>query len=262
MSNGEQSEGVVGVGMFVAAYVDERGADNTLEALKQAKKHEQFYYDDAAVVRRSAEGKVHIKETGDMSGGKGAGIGALIGGVVGILGGPAGVALGAGAGAAIGGIAAHGDAGFDQDSLKEIGAALPSGSSALAVTTSQDFVEAVRKQRSDEQTLTMARDIATEINTRLNARQDVLMAMVITEEGVAASEVVSSPSEVAVFGIAATDEGVVAGRAVATEEGEAYEVVAATEEGVVYEGAVITDEGATVVNAVITPADEDDGDEE
>jgi uncharacterized membrane protein len=260
-TNVEQSEGTAGVGLFVAAYVDERGADQTLEALKQAKKSGEFYYDDAAVVRRSAEGKVHIKETGDMSTGKGAGIGALIGGVIGLLGGPAGVALGAGAGAAVGGIAAHGDAGFDQDSLEEIGAALPSGSSALAVTTSQDFVEAVRKQAPDEQTLTVASNIAAEISDRLNARQDVLMAMVLTEDGVAASKVVSSPSEVAVFGIVATDEGVVAGQAVATEAGAAYEVAAATDEGAAYEAAVVTDEGAAVVDAVITPADEDDSDE-
>jgi len=258
----EQSEGTAGVGLFVAAYVDERGADQTLEALKQAKKKGEFYYDDAAVVRRSAEGKVHIKETGDMSTGKGAGIGALIGGVIGLLGGPAGVVLGAGAGAAIGGVAAHGDAGFDNDSLKEIGAALPSGTSALVATTSKDFVEAVRKEAPDEATLTIAADIAAEISDRLNARQDVLMAMVLTEDGVAASKVVSSPSEVAVFGIVATEDGVVAGQAVATEDGAAYEVVAATEEGVAYEGAVITDEGAAVVDAVITPAEEDEAGED
>jgi len=260
-TNVEQSEGVAGVGLFVAAYVDERGADNTLEAMKHAKKQGEFFYDDAAVVRRSAEGKVHIKETGDMTTGKGAGIGALIGGVIGLLGGPAGVALGATAGAAVGGIAAHGDAGFDNDSLKEIGAALPSGSSALAVTTSKDFVEAVRKQAPDKATLTIASDIAGEISARLNARQDVLMAMVLTEEGVAASEVVSSPSEVAVFGIVATEEGVVAAQAVVTEEGAAYEVVAETDEGVAIEEGVVTDEGAVVVDAVITPAEEDDADE-
>jgi len=260
-TNVEQSEGVAGVGLFVAAYVDERGADNTLEALKQAKKQDQFYYDDAAVVRRSAEGKVHIKETGDMSTGKGAGIGALIGGVIGLLGGPGGVVLGAGAGAAIGGIAAHGDAGFDNDSLEEIGAALPSGTSALVVTTSQDFVEAVRKQAPDEDTLTVASSIAAEISDRLNARQDVLMAMVLTEEGVAATKVVSSPSEVAVFGIAITDDGVVAGQAVVTEDGAAYEVAAATDEGAAYEAGVVTDEGAAVVDAVATPVEDDDGDE-
>jgi uncharacterized membrane protein len=213
--------GVAGVGLFVAAYVDERGADQALADLKQAQREGAFYYDDAAVVRRDAEGKVHINETGDMSTGKGAGIGALIGGVLGLLGGPAGVVLAAGAGAAIGGIAAHGDAGFDNATLKEIGGALPAGTSALAVTTSQDFVEMVREEATDEETLTLARDIATEISDQLNARKDVLMAMAITEAGVAATKVVSSPSELAVFGIAASEKGVVARAGVATPEGAA-----------------------------------------
>jgi uncharacterized membrane protein len=231
MSDETTNEGVAGVGLLVAAYVDERGADNALEQLKRAKKADQFYYDDAAVVRRSAEGKVHVKETGDMSTGKGAAIGGLVGGVIGLLAGPVGWAvLG---GAAVGAIAAHGDAGFDKDTLEEIGGALPSGTSALAVTTSMEFVEAVRKEATAEETLTMARDIAAQINDHLSARQDVLMAMVLTEEGVAAGKIVSSPDEVAVFGIAATEEGVVAGAAVATPEGVAAVEVVATpvEEG-------------------------------
>jgi uncharacterized membrane protein len=207
--------------MFVAAYVDELGADNALKELKQAKKDGQFYYDDAAVVRCDAKGKVHIKETGDVSAGKGAGIGALIGGVIGLLGGPGAVAAGAAAGAAIGGIGSAGDAGFDHDSLKQLGSALPPGSSALAVTTSQDFVEAVREEATDEETLTLAADIAAQIGDHLNARQDVLLVLVITEAGVAASKVVSSPDEVAAFGIAATPEGVVARAGVATPEGAA-----------------------------------------
>jgi uncharacterized membrane protein len=220
MSN-ETDQGVAGVGLFVAAYVDERGADNALAALKDAKHAGEFYYDDAAVVRNSANNHLHIKETGDMTTGKGAGIGALIGGVIGILGGPAGIAAGAAAGAAIGAIAAHGDAGFNHKTLKEIGGALPPGTSALLATTSQDFVEAVRDQASDEDTLTLARDIASEINAQLNARQDVLMAMAITEEGVAATKVVASPAEVAVFGIAASEDGVVARAGVVTPDGAA-----------------------------------------
>jgi uncharacterized membrane protein len=214
-------EGIVGVGLFVAGYVDELGADQALDVLNQARRDGAFDFDDAAVVRRSAEGKVHIKETGDMSTGKGAGIGALIGGVIGLLGGPTGVAIGAGAGAAIGGIAAHGDAGFDNKTLKEIGGALPAGTSALAVTTSQDFVEEVRKQAPEEETTSLAKDIAAQIYDSLSARKDVLMAMVLTERGVAASKVVSSPEEVAVFGIAGTEEGVVARAGIATPEGAA-----------------------------------------
>ena len=52
-----QDEGVAGVGMFVAAFVDERAADAALEGLKEAKRSGEFYYDDAAIIRRDAEGK-------------------------------------------------------------------------------------------------------------------------------------------------------------------------------------------------------------
>lgn len=256
MSN-DADQGIAGVGLFVAAYVDENGADQTLDNLKQARKAKQFDYDDAAVVRRDAKGKVHTHETEDMSTGKGAGIGALVGGVIGLLGGPVGVVAGAAAGAAVGGLAAHGDAGFDNDTLKEIGGALPNGTSALAVTTSMDFVEAVRKEASEQETLSLARDIATEISDRLNARQDVLMAMAVTEEGVAASKVVSSPEAVAVFGIAASDEGTVAGQAVSTAAGTAYEVAGAAGEDAAYEKGVVTDEGTTIIDAAST-TDEDE----
>ena len=110
---------------MVAAYTQERAADVALEALSGAGSDAGLVIDDAAVVRRDAEGRVHISETGDMRTGAGAGVGALIGGVIGILGGPAGIAIGAGAGAAIGGLAAHADSGFDQQSLQRLGAALP-----------------------------------------------------------------------------------------------------------------------------------------
>jgi uncharacterized membrane protein len=218
--------------MLVAAYVDELAADQALDQLKEAKKRGEMYYDDAAVIRQDPHGKVHIKETGDMSTGKGTGIGALIGGVIGLLGGPAGVALGAtvASGAAIGAIAAHHDAGFSNESLKEIGGALLPGTSALAAVTSKDFVEAVRKQVPETETLSVARDLATAIQDRLRARQDTLIGLVITEEGIAATQVVSSPSELAVFGIAATEDDVVAVAGVATPEGVVVAGVATADE--------------------------------
>lgn len=221
MSSDTADQGVAGVGMLLAGYTGQNDADEAFDDLKQAKDSGSFYYDDAAVVSRDADGKVHITEHGDMTTGKGSGIGALIGGVIGILGGPAGVALGAGAGAAIGGIAAHSDAGFNNETLEKIGGALPNSTSALAVTTSKDFVESVRDAATDQDTLTMAQAIAEEISGNLNAGQDVLMALVLTEDGVAATKVVSSPDAVAVFGIAATDEGATGGAVVATDEGVA-----------------------------------------
>ena len=231
-------QGVAGIGLFLAAFVDERGADKALESIKQAKDRGEFYFDDAAVVRRNADGKVFKHETGDMAVGKGAGIGAIVGGVIGLLGGPVGVVVGAGAGAAVGGAAAAHDAGFGEDSLDEIGAALPPGSSALVATTSQAAVEEVRKRADQYERLTLAREIAAEIGSHLQMRQDVLLAMVVTEAGVAAAKVVSSPTELAAFGIVATEEGAVA------------------------RAGVVTPEGAAAVEAVVTPVDDAGADQQ
>lgn len=254
---GEQEGGVAGVGMLVAAFVKERGADNALEGMKEAKKSGDLYFDDAAVIRSDDKGKVHVSETGDMSTGTGAGIGAGIGAVISLLGGPATLAASALAGAVVGGLAVHKDSGFDQDSLKEIGAALPAGTSAIAATTSKKFVEEVRKASEQGETLSIARDFATDIRGHLEARQDVLYTVVLTEEGIGVAKVVSSPTMLAVFGIAASESGVVAGQAVVTGEGAAYEVVASDEEGTALEAGVVTDEGGAVVDAYIPAEDED-----
>jgi uncharacterized membrane protein len=129
----KQAEGAAAVGFLVMAFTDETSADDALKAMKEAKKQKQFYFEDAAVIRQDADGTVHHHETGDMTTGKGAGVGALVGGILGVLGGSVGVALGAGA--------AHGDAGFNNESLETIGVALQPGTSALAAITSHDFLK-------------------------------------------------------------------------------------------------------------------------
>ncbi|NJN84931.1 MAG: DUF1269 domain-containing protein [Caldilineaceae bacterium] len=141
-----ENQGIAAVGFLVMAFLDENAADQALNAMKDAKKQQQFYFEDAAVIRQDAKGKVHYHETGDMSTGKGAGIGALVGGVLGILGGPAGVALGAGAGAAVGAALSAGDKGFRNESLGTVGLALKPSTSAVAAITSHDFMRAVQQQ--------------------------------------------------------------------------------------------------------------------
>lgn len=202
----EQEGGVAGVAMLVAAFVEERGAEKALQGMKEAKKSGDFDFDDAAVIRSDDKGKVHISETGDMSTGKGAVVGGVVVGVLSLLGGPAVLAAPALAGAGMGAIAALKDSGFDNDSLKEIGAALPPGTSAIVATTSTKFVEEVRKESEQGETLSFARDIAGDIRAHLGARQDVLYTLVLTEEGIGVAKVVSSPTMLAVFGIVATAE--------------------------------------------------------
>lgn len=243
---------VAAVGFLVMAFTDETSADEALKAMKEAKKHKQFYFEDAAVIKQDADGSVHHHETGDMSTGKGAGAGALIGGILGILGGPVGIAAGAGAGAAIGAVAAHGDAGFNDESLETIGVALQPGTSALAAITSHDFLKAVQKQVGVTEIRTAVSNIAAEIAARLGEGKSMALGLVLAEDGLVVKEVAVGEDSVEVVGAVITDEAVLAGAAIATADGVAYEVGAATEDGSVMEAGVITEDGAVIVDDVVT----------
>ena len=228
---------MAGVGFLVLAFSDEQAGDQALDAMKQAKKQQQFYFEDAAVIRQDAKGKVHYHETVDMSTGKGAGIGALVGGVLGILGGPAGVAVGAGLGAAIAGP----DKGFRNASLNTVGIALKPGTSAVAVITSHDFLRAVQKQVPIEDVRTAVANLAAEISARLGEGKDVAIGLLLTEQGIAIKEIAVNEESTEVVG------------AVITADGAAYQVAVATDEGAAMEAGVITDEDAVVVDAVALP---------
>jgi len=251
-----QPEAVAGVGLMIASFHGEDAGDQALKAMKEAKKEGQFYYEAAAVIKKEADGDVHYHESGDMTTGKGAGIGALIGGVVGILGGPAGIALGAGAGAAIGGLSAHGDKGFRDSSLEQIGAALPPGSSAVMVITSKEFLKEFRKQVSESDVYPMVQAIGASIADAQIQGKDTLLGLVFTEEGIAVQHLAYDESTAEIFGLVATAEGMAAGEAYADESGVIYRVGVVTDEGAVVEAGAVTDEDAVVVDAVALPVEE------
>ena len=244
-----QQQGVPAVGFLVMAFTDEMAADQMLDAMKQAKAKGQFYFEDAAVIRQDAQGKVHYHETGELSTGKGAGIGALVGGIVGVLGGPVGVALGAGVGAAVG-AAASGDKGFRNESLGTVGVALKPGTSAIAAITSHDFLRAVQKQVPIEQTRAAVSNLAAELSARLGENKNVAIGLLLTENGLAIKEIAANEETAEVMGAVITDDATVVGAAVATADGVAYQIVGTTNEGVAAEIGVITDEGAVIVDAV------------
>ena len=132
----------VPVQVVVAAFKDENTAGEALKALKQARNQGLIKIVDAAVLRKDANGKLHIKETADMGGGKGAVIGGVAGAVVGLLAGPVGwAALG---GAVIGGLAAklH-DGGFKDERLKKLGEGLGPGNSAIVAVVEHTWVREV-----------------------------------------------------------------------------------------------------------------------
>ncbi len=78
----------VPVQLIVAAFQEEAAADQALKELKSAQKQKLIDIQDAAVIRRDEKNKLHIKETADPGGGKGAAAGGAIGAVIGLIAGP------------------------------------------------------------------------------------------------------------------------------------------------------------------------------
>jgi uncharacterized membrane protein len=254
----------VPVEVIVAAFQDENGAKEALKELKEAKRQGLIKIDDAAVIRKDAKGKLHIKETADMSTGKGAGIGAVIGGVVGLLAGPVGVALGAGAGAAIGGIAAHGDAGFKDERLETIGAGLEPGTSAIVAVVKHKWVAAVQAQLEEDASDVMAQQLSADIHAQLSEGREVAYSAIAAEGASAVTRTAGSENEMDQESIVVTDEGVLVEQIVANEEGAVVVDTLATEDAVVVASAVITpEEDEDVVESEESPAEEEvvEGDE-
>lgn len=118
--------------IIVANFDTEDGAKDALKAVK----HEKIKRGDVAILSKNEKGKIHVKETDDWGGGKGAVAGAVVGSFIPVLG-----TIG---GAIIGGVAAKlRDGGFPNDKLKEMAESLEPDHSMYVMLTDSDSVEAV-----------------------------------------------------------------------------------------------------------------------
>ena len=205
--------------IIVAAFQDENEADQALKTLKEAKKEKLISIDNAAVIRKDEEGKLHIKETADMGGGKGAGIGTLVGGAIGLIGGPVGVVAGGALGAIVGGLTAKlYDGGFEDDRLRQIGTSLQPGTSAIVAVIEHRWVAELERELAEEGADVTTAALAADIAEQLQEGGEVSYPTLSSEEGVAAVRVATTDEEAVVSGFIATDEGIVAGAAVADLE--------------------------------------------
>jgi len=226
----------VPVEIIVAAFQDPNGASAALEELKQAKKQGLIKIEDAAILVKDADGKLRIKETADMGGGKGALIGGVLGGVVGLLAGPIGwAALG---GAVIGGLVAKShDGGFSDARLKQIGESLKPGSSAIIAVIDHVWVAEVERQMQQAGADTVTASLSADIAKQLAAGKDVAYSAVSTSEGTAVSRAAAGGDEAEVSTVVTTDQGTYA------------ETIQKKGDDVTAVAAVITDQGAAAVVA-------------
>jgi uncharacterized membrane protein len=237
--------GDVPVQVVVAAFQDEKGGGDALSMLKELKRERLIGIEDAVVLRKDEGGKLHIKETADMGGGKGAAIGGVAGAVIGAV---AGAALAGPAlvGALIGGLSAKlSDSGFDNDRLKTVGEGLTPGSSAIIAIVEHKWVDEVRKELAEVGADVVAEAVSADLAAELEAGHDVAFTALATQEGLA------------VAGSSGDDESVAGGAAVIDQDAAAGVEYVATEDGVVVHGLGAT-EDAVVEGVVGAAADEDE----
>jgi uncharacterized membrane protein len=264
----------VPVQLIVAAFQDEKSANQALKALKQVRRERLIGIQNAAMLRKDEKGKLHIKETADMGGGKGAALGDVAGAAIGVLAGPA-LLVPAAVDAMVGGLAAKlRDSGFSDARLKKIGKGLKPGSSAIIAIVEHKWVEQVQKELEEVGADLFTEALQADIAGELEAGHEVAFTALATQEGYAVGHVAGGEDEVAGGSMVVDDSGVYGSRFIATEEGFAVERMAATEEGVadevlavdddtvVYGATVATDEGVVSAGAVGKLEKEEETDEE
>lgn len=161
------------VELIIAAFNDEDKAKDVLKLLRELEKEQIIFLINAAVMTKDEKGKVSIKETQDIGGGKGAVFGAIAGGVVGLLGGPIGMVIGAAAGAATGGIAASKiDMGFPDDTLAELQATLKPSSSAILALIQHEWVDRVVEEMEKAGAALFRQAMKDEITAQLSESDD------------------------------------------------------------------------------------------
>jgi len=223
----------VPVQLVVAAFQDEKAAKEALATLKEAKKAGLIKIENAAVLRKDEKGKLHIKETQDMGGGKGAAFGGVAGAAIGLIAGPA-LVVPAAVGALVGGLTAKlRDTGFSNQRLEKLGEGLQPGSSAIVAVVEHTWVDKVEEALAEAEADVMTAEIKADIAAQLEAGHEVAYSVLSSQEGFLAGRMAGGEDEVEGGLLSMDDEGVYGGRFVATEAGFVVEEMAVTDEGVV-----------------------------
>lgn len=221
----------VPVQLIVAAFQDEQSAGETLEQLKMAKREKLIGIVNAAVLRKDEKGKLHIRETADMGGGKGAALGGVAGAAIGLIAGPA-LLVPAAVGALVGGLAAKlRDSGFSDARLKMIGASMKPGSSAIIAVVEHKWVAEVQQALAEAGADAVTAALSADIAAQLEAGHEAAYTAIASEQGFSAARLAGGEDSLEGGRIVVDDSGVFGGRFFATQDGFVVEGLAAGEGG-------------------------------
>jgi uncharacterized membrane protein len=234
----------VPVQLIVAAFQDEKSANEALKMLKEARREKLIGIVNAAVLRKDEKGKLHIKETADMGGGKGAALGGVAGAAIGLIAGPA-LLVPAAVGALVGGLAAKlRDSGFQNERLKMIGDGLKPGSSAIVAVVEHKWVAQVEQAMAEAGADAVTAALSAEIAAQLEAGHEAAYTAIASEQGFEAARLSVGPDAVEGGRIAIDDSSITGERFYATKDGFVVEGLAADEEGMTaFSAAGLIEEG-------------------
>lgn len=195
------------VQIVVAAFQSEDQAQKAYDDLKAAQKQGVIRIQNAAILRKDPDGKLHVKDVYDMGGGKGAVIGGVLGAALGILAGPVGwLALG---GAVVGGaMAKNADGGFNNARLEKLGEGLKPGSSAIVAVVEHSWVDEVQAAMAAAGADYTTEQISADIAAQLEAGNQVAYTAVVSDAGMAAGRVAGNDTDVSVTAVVADEGGV------------------------------------------------------
>lgn len=150
---------------LVARVFDEPGgAAEALDFVEGLHKRQIIKIRNAAVLVREQDGTVTVKDTKDLTPGKGRLIGGIVGGLVGIVGGPVGVVVGALAGVGAGSLGAKWiDLGFSDKFLAGLEEHLQPGSSALILVVEHDWAKSVAESLAGEEGYVSQQELTDEL---------------------------------------------------------------------------------------------------
>jgi uncharacterized membrane protein len=230
----------VPVQVIVAAFQDEGAAKEALKTLKALKREKLIGIQNAAILRKDEKGKIHIKETADMGGGKGSVIGGVGGAAIGVIAGAA-LVVPMAVGALVGGLSAKlRDSGFADERLKTLGEGLKPGTSAIVAVVEHTWVQQVEDAIAEAGAEAVTASLQADIAAQLEAGHDVAYTALASQQGLAVGRVVSGKEGVEAENVVITDDAIEGSRFVATKDGFVVEEVVATEEGMAYAAAVGT----------------------
>lgn len=157
---------------LVGTYNEEIDAEETLDTLIKKTKEGQIDIHDAALIIKDHEGAINVKDTANISTGRGAAIGGVIGGVIGLIAGPAGAVILGGTGAVIGGALTGGDEGIPDERLEKIGESLNPDTSAIVVIVDAVWVGEVESILQETASEVNVKELDSEISSQLLGLDD------------------------------------------------------------------------------------------